>query len=168
MQGVKTDLELSHKTYVNVVKPRRRFSKSATRPKCFLFLSLLWTLSHPVEKVKTCNKDKLCRIMRMKSWSVTIQTIATEQILSYGSFSIMMFKVVLTFELWASSFKCDHKSESYWAVLYKGVDHFCWVWKRYALVFPFFKSVYKVFCLLFNYYSTLPLFGMLCNTVRPK
>ena len=63
MQGVKTDLELSHKTYVNVVKPGRRFSKSATRPKCFLFLSLLWTLSHPVGKVKTCNKDKLCRII---------------------------------------------------------------------------------------------------------
>ena len=55
---------------------------------------------------------------------MTIQTNTTEQILSYGSFSIMMFKVVLTFELWASSFKCDHISESYWAVLYKGVDHF--------------------------------------------
>lgn len=52
---------------------------------------------------------------------MTIQTNATEQILSYGSFSIMMFKVVLTFELWASSFKCDHISESYWAVLYRGV-----------------------------------------------
>ena len=51
--------------------------------------------------------------MRMKSLSVTIQTNATKQILSHGPFSIMLFKVVLTFKLWASSFKCDHKSESF-------------------------------------------------------
>ena len=52
--------------------------------------------------------------LRMKSWSVTIDTEATEQYFPVLLFIIiMLYKVVLTFES-----VDDHWHESYWAVLY--------------------------------------------------
>ena len=49
MQGIKTDAELSHKTYVNVVKPRRRVCYSA---KVFLVFVLTLNSFTPSRKGK--------------------------------------------------------------------------------------------------------------------
>ena len=48
----------------------------------------------------------------MKSLSVTIQMKATEQDFSVV-LSIMLYKVVLTFEFVDEILKCDHSNESY-------------------------------------------------------
>ena len=48
----------------------------------------------------------------MKSYSVTIQTKATEQYFPVVLF-IMLYKVVLTFEPVDEILKCDNSSESY-------------------------------------------------------
>ena len=48
--------------------------------------------------------------------SVVIQVKATEQYFPMVLF-IMLYKVVLTFESVDEILKCDHSSESYWAVL---------------------------------------------------
>ena len=52
----------------------------------------------------------------MKSLTETIQMKATEQYFPVVLF-IMLYKVVLTFESVDEILKCDHSSESYWAVL---------------------------------------------------
>jgi len=52
----------------------------------------------------------------MKSLSVTIQMKATEQYFPVVLF-IMLYMVVLTFELVGEVLACDHSNESYLAVL---------------------------------------------------
>ena len=51
----------------------------------------------------------------MKSYGVTIQMKATEQYFPVVLF-IMLYKVVLTFDLVDEILWCDHSNESYWAV----------------------------------------------------
>ena len=48
---------------------------------------------------------------------------ATEQYFPVVLF-IMLYKVVLTFESVDEILKCDHSNESYWAVLFCGVELF--------------------------------------------
>ena len=59
----------------------------------------------------------------MKSYSVTIQTKATEQYSPVVLF-ITLYKVVLTFESVDEILKCDHSNESYWAVLSCGTVYY--------------------------------------------
>ena len=59
----------------------------------------------------------------MKSLSVTIQMKATEQYFPVVLF-IMLYKMVLTFESVDEILKCDHSSESYWAVLSCGTVYY--------------------------------------------
>ena len=59
----------------------------------------------------------------MKSLSVTIQMMATEQYFPVVLF-IMLHKVVLTFEYVGEILKCNHSNESYWAVLSCGTVYY--------------------------------------------
>ena len=54
----------------------------------------------------------------MKSETVTIQMIATEQNFPVVLFIYMLHKVVLTFESVDEILKCDHSKESYWATIF--------------------------------------------------
>ena len=54
---------------------------------------------------------------------MTIQVKATEQYFPVVLF-IMLYKVVLTFESVDEILKCDHSSESYWAVLSCGAVYY--------------------------------------------
>ena len=59
----------------------------------------------------------------MKSSSVTIPMKATEQYFPVVLF-IMLYNVVLTFELVDEILKRDHSNESYWAVLSWGTIYY--------------------------------------------
>ena len=71
----------------------------------------------------------------MKSYAVTVQMKATEYYFLMVLF-IMLHNVVLTFESVDEILKCDHSSESYWAVLSSGTVYYAvqgvskfWVWE---------------------------------------
>ena len=80
--------------------------------------------------------------MSLKSCVVTIlgviiQMNATEQYVPVVLF-IMLHEVVLTFESVNKILKCDHSSESYWAVLSCGTIYYVvqggsnfWVWMKF-------------------------------------
>ena len=59
----------------------------------------------------------------MKSLSVNIQMKATEQDFSVV-LSIMLYKVVLTFEFVDEILKCEHSNESYWAGRFCGTIYY--------------------------------------------
>ena len=59
----------------------------------------------------------------MKSLSVNIQMKATEQDFSVV-LSIMLYKVVLTFEFVDEILKCEHSNESYWAGPFCGTIYY--------------------------------------------
>ena len=60
----------------------------------------------------------------MKSRSVTIQMKATEQYFPM-ELSIMLYKVVVTFESLDKVSKCDHSNESHKEVFCRGAVFFC-------------------------------------------
>ena len=62
----------------------------------------------------------------MRLWiktSVTIQIKVTEQYFPVVLF-IMLYKVALTFESVYGILKCDHSTESYWAILSCGTVNY--------------------------------------------
>jgi len=66
-----------------------------------------------------------CKLLslKMESYVMTIDMKATEQYFPVVLF-ILLFKIVITFESVDKILKCDHSSESYWAILYCGAVYY--------------------------------------------
>ena len=59
----------------------------------------------------------------MKSYGMTLKMKATEKYFPVVLF-IMLYKVVLTFEIVDEILWCDHSNESYWVVIFCGTVYY--------------------------------------------
>jgi len=95
------------------------------------------------------------RVFWMKSYGVTIQMKATEQHFPVVLF-LMLYEVVLTFELVDVTLKRDDRNESYWALLASGTFYYAvqggsnfWVCRSISEVkWELLSSTFRWYCLL--------------------